>query len=143
MAIVRWRPISNMLSQWPDLWDNESWQQGLMSTGQRELDVYETEDSVVVRANVAGVQEDDIDLTFEKGVLWIKAERTEEESGDKKHYSKSSWSYSYKVAVPGTIDYKTEPKAEVEDGVVTVTFKKAESSKPKKLKVTRAAKKNS
>lgn len=125
-----------MLSQWPDLWDDEFMPS--LPTGGNNLDVYETEDKVVVRANVAGVSEDDIDLTFEKGVLWIRAEKTEEEDGgDKKHYSKSSWNYSYKVAIPGAIDMNQEPEAEVDSGVVTVSFQKSEASKPRKLAIKR------
>lgn len=135
MAIVRWTPLSRMLSQWPDYWDEDTMPS---ISGSRDLDVYETEDEVVVRANVAGVADNDIDLTFEKGVLLIQAERTEEEEDKKKkHYSKSSWSYSYKVAVPGMIDFSKEPEANIEDGVVTVTFKKSEGAKPKKLAIKR------
>lgn len=127
-----------MLSQWPDLWDEDMLTD--LSTG-RGLDVYETKDDVVVRANVAGVRENDIDITFEKGVLWIKAARVEEEdSHDKKHYSKSSWNYSYKVAVPGTLDMSHEPEAEIEDGMITVKFKKSEVMKPKKLTVKKKVK---
>lgn len=132
MALVRWSPLSRMLSQWPDVWDEDL----LNVSGTRDLDVYETEDEVVVRANIAGVAEDDVELTFEKGVLYINAEKTEEEGDkDKKHYSKSSWSYSYKVAVPGMIDFGAEPEAEIENGVVSVTFKKSEGAKPKRLTI--------
>ena len=138
MAIVRWSPISRMLSQWPDMWDEDFLP---ARSGSRDIDVYETEDEVVVRANVAGVKDEDIDLTFEKGVLLIQAERSEEEEDKKrKHYSKSSWSYSYKVAVPGMIDFSHEPEADIDDGVVTVTFKKSEGDKPKKLAVKRKKK---
>ena len=139
MSLVRWSPLSSMLNQWPDLWDDDVFPTN--SGGHNNLDVYETEAEVVVKANVAGVKEEDIDVTFEKGVLWIKASRTQEEGEeDKKHYSKSSWSYSYKVGVPGTIDHAKEPKAEIEDGVVTIVFAKAESSKPKKLQISRKSK---
>lgn len=138
MALVRWSPLSTMLSQWPDVWDDEMTPS---IAGSNNLDVYETEDEVVVKANVAGIPLEDIDLTYEKGVLWIKADKTQEESDkSKKHYSKSSWSYSYKVAVPGLIDYNQEPKAEVDDGVITVSFKKSEASKPKKLTVSKKQK---
>src|SRR5690606_8101655 len=108
----------------------------LFSNASNNLDVYETDDEVVVKANVAGVPADKIDVTFEKGVLTINAqiEETQEDKG-KKHYSKSSWNYSYRVAVPGMLDYTAEPNAEVNDGVITLTFKKAEQSKPKKLQV--------
>lgn len=136
MSLVRWNPLlSRSLSQWPDLWDDDLFN-SVVSNTTSNLDLYETDNEVVLRANVAGVAEDQIDLTFEKGVLWIKAERSEEEKDDKKkHYSKSSWNYSYKVAVPGMLDYNQEPDVRLKDGMLVVTFKKAEASKPKKLAV--------
>jgi len=123
------------LSRWPSIWDDEDLDL-MNNVASNNLDVYETEDEVVVKANVAGVPSDKIDVTFEKGVVYISAQ-AEEKAGDedKKHYSKSSWKYSYRVAVPGLLDYNQEPAAEVEDGVLTLSFKKAEQSKPKKLEV--------
>lgn len=134
MAIVRWSPfLTRSLSQWPDLWDDD------LLTGtsaNNSLDVYETENEVVVQANVAGIDEKNLDITFEKGVLWIKAEQEEkEEDQKKKYFSKSSWSYSYKVSVPGMLDHTAEPKVTLEKGMLTIVFKKAEASKPKKLSV--------
>jgi HSP20 family protein len=122
-----------MWSRWPDEWEEDLAKFFPNTNG---LDVYETENEVVVRANVAGVPKEDIDLTFEKGILWIKAERAEEaDDKSKKHYSKSSWSYSYKVAIPGMLDYNVEPAVELNSGVISLTFKKAEASKPKKLTI--------
>lgn len=133
MSLVRWNPLLGTLSRWPNMWDDELDSSPLAT---HNLDLYETEGEVVVKANVAGLKEDKIDVTFEKGVLWIKAEdQTEENDQAKKYYSKSSWSYSYKIAVPGMLDFTKEPKAEVEDGVITITFQKAEASKPKKLTI--------
>lgn len=139
MAIVRWNPLfRSSLSQWPDLWDDDL-TAPLSSPVSNNLDVYETENEVVIRANVAGVSEKDIDITFEKGVLWIKADRQEEKQDDKKkHYSSSSWSYSYKVAVPGLIDSQNEPDVDLENGMLVIRFKKAEASKPKKLTVKKS-----
>lgn len=131
MAIVRWDPLQ--LMRWPAIWDEE----GLTpSGGDNNLDVYETENEVVVRANVAGVDREKVDITFEKGVLWIQAEEETEEKEGKKYYRMATRSYSYKVAVPGNIDFKLDPEAVVENGVVRVTFKKAEEAKPKKIAVT-------
>jgi HSP20 family protein len=139
MDLVPFQPL-RMLSRWPDMWDDQDW--SLTTTGSSNLDLFETENEVVVRTNVAGVDAEDIDLTFEDGVLWIKADKVEEKEDEgKTHYAKSSWSYSYKVAIPGKVDATKEPKAEVDNGVLTVTFEKAEVSKPKKLKVTARAKK--
>lgn len=131
MTIVRWDPLQ--LMRWPAIWDEE----GVVPTagGDNNLDVYETENEVVVRANVAGVTKEKVDITFEKGVLWIQAEEETEEKEGKKYYRMATRSYSYKVAVPGNIDLKKEPVAVVENGVVRVTFIKAEEAKPKKITV--------
>lgn len=126
--------MASMLSRWPNIWDDDDFSS--LTSSRNGLDVYETDDEVVIKANVAGVPADKVDVTFEEGVLWIKAQAEEvADEKQKKHYSKSSWDYSYKVAVPGLIDLNHEPDAEVDHGVVTVTFKKAEASKPKKLNV--------
>lgn len=138
MSLVRFSPLSRALSQWPDLWDDD-FIGASMPTYTNNLDVYETEDDVVVKANVAGVSEDNIDLTFEKGVLWIKAEANQEDTNDnKKHYSKSNWSYSYKIAVPGMLDFSVEPDAKVKDGIVSITFKKSAATKPRKLTIKKS-----
>lgn len=138
MAIVKWDPFrwpGRSLWDWPDVWDEE-----LPMVVDRGLDVYETEDSVVVKASVAGVDPAKVEVTFEKGVLWIRAAEEEEERKGKKYYSKTSRSYNYKVAVPGNIDVSREPTAEVENGVVNVTFAKAEEAKPKKIAVRKKGK---
>lgn len=138
MSLVRWNPALSRLSRWPSIWDDDDFSSlgSLMNNSSSNLDVYETDDEVVIKANIAGVDEKDVDITFEKGVLWIKADKTtQEDDKDKKHYSQSSWSYSYKVAVPGTLDLTKEPSAEIENGVVEVVFQKAEVSKPKKLTI--------
>lgn len=137
MSIIRWSPFLNQaLNQWPDLWDDAV--NSISNAASNNLDVFETENEVTVRANVAGVAEKDIDITFEKGILFVKAQRVEEETDNqKKHYSKSSWSYSYKVAVPGMLDSASEPNVELNDGMLIITFKKSPLSKPKKLNISK------
>lgn len=132
MSIVRYNPLSAMLSRWPDIWDEDLFDGATTSN----LNVYETKNEVVVEANVAGVANEDVDITFEKGVLWIQAKKkSEEKSDDRKYYSRSTFSYSYKVAVPGEIDLSKEPEVTVKNGVLRVEFKKSELAQPKKLKI--------
>src|SRR3989339_465398 len=123
MAIIRWDPMSS-LTRWPNIWDEEDWG---VSPSADNLDVYETQDEVVVKASVAGVDPEKVDITFEKGVLTISA-REEEEKEGKKYYRKSSRTYSYRVAVPGNIDLAREPDAKITHGIVSVSFKKAEEA---------------
>ncbi len=132
MSIVRYSPLSAMLSRWPDIWDEDLFD----GVSHSNLNVYEAKNTVVVEANVAGVANEDVDITFEKGVLWIQAKKKQEEQDEeRKYYSRSSFSYSYKVAVPGEIDLSQEPEVTVNSGVLRVEFRKSELAQPKKLKV--------
>ncbi len=132
--------ISPFLSRWPNIWDDEDFSSLMpgVNTAGNNLEVYETKDEVVVKANVAGINTDDVDITFEKGVLFIQAaHKVEQKDENKRYFSRLSTSYSYKVAVPGDIDHSAEPSAEVDNGIITITFKKAEQAKPKKLTITK------
>lgn len=99
------------------------------------LNVYEDKNAVFVEAALPGISHDDeIEVTFDQGVLWIKAERKEEKGDkDKKYYRKAKRSFSYHVSVPGNIDLKQEPRASFSDGLIRITFSKLEESVPKKI----------
>lgn len=132
--IVPFRSMLPSLNRWPSFWDDD--ELSLFPTIDHGVDVFETENEVVVKANVAGVTTDDIDVTFEKGVLWVQAKASKSEDDDQnKYYSKSSWSYSYKIGVPGMIDHSQEPEVTLNNGILEVIFAKSEASKPKKLNV--------
>lgn len=142
MAIIRWEPFRLFPRwwRWPSLWEEEEeWPEVPVTT--RGLDVYETEDEVVVKAVVPGVDPKKVDVTYQDGRLWIKGEVEEEEKG-RKYYRKSSRSFDYALDVPN-IDPASEPKsAVVEDGVLTVTFTKAKpKERAKKIEVKVKAKK--
>lgn len=132
MSLVKHDPFAlRAFWGWPSIWDDEDF---TVSMGDA-LDVFETENEVVVRASVAGVDPEKVDITFEKGILWIRGQQTEEEKEGKKFYKQSNRSYSYKVAVPGNVDLKDEPEAKIKNGVVELHFKKAEEAKPRKIAV--------
>ena len=130
MTIIRWDPTRALL-RWPNVWDDDDF----MPNSSDNLDVYETESEVVVKASIAGVDQEKVEISYEKGILTITAAEEEEKTEGKKYYKKSSRSYSYRVAVPGNIDMKKEPEAHVKNGIVSVTFQKAEEEKPKKITV--------
>ena len=86
-----------------------------------------------------GLDSDDIEVTYHKGQLWLRGEKKEEvESKKKKYYRYSSNSFSYRLAVPGDIDEKSEPDAEYKNGVMKVTFKKLAEAQPKKIQVKKS-----
>ena len=134
MAIVRWDPfaLTPRWGNWP--FDDDEWQ-GLMasSTGD-SLEMYEEGDSIIVKANVAGVKPEEVDVQFKDGRLWIRAQASEEKKEGKKFYRKAVRAYSYTVDVPYA-DERHEPTADIEKGILTLTFKRAAEAKPKKIAV--------
>lgn len=99
------------------------------------LTVSEDDKKIYVSAAVPGVDPDKVEITFDKGYLWIKAESENEEGDQKKYYRKATNSFSYRVAVPGELDQNIEPEANYKNGVMTVEFTKVAVNPPKKIKI--------
>ena len=115
--------------------EDEDWLTSL-PTSSSGLSVSEDDKHVYVEAHMPGLKSDDIDVTFQKGELWIQGERQEEDKDkNKKYYRLANSSYSYRIVVPGEVDDKSDPEASYKDGVMTVTFKKAAKAEPKKIAV--------
>jgi len=128
------------LSRWfyrPSLWDEmeENWPNITMTEG---LDVYEEGDQVIVKAAVPGIPADQVNVTFEDGVLRItgKSDEHEEEKNKKKVVYRLDRvaSFDYTTTLPRAVDANTLD-AQVEDGVVIVKAKVAEAAKPKQVHV--------
>jgi HSP20 family protein len=114
-------------------WDeDEDW--GVTTQTQNNLSISEDDTNVYVEAALPGVDPKHVEVTFDRGIVWIKGETNTEEKG-KKFYRKAASQFSYRVAVPGDIDMNKEPVATSKNGVMTVSFVKAPSSQPKKIMV--------
>ncbi len=109
-------------------WDEE-WENFYQPKG---LKVSDTDKDIIVEAVVAGVPAKDVEVEIEDGVLTIKAETKKEEKGKDKYHS-SSFRYYYTTALSGGEWHKA--KAEVKNGIVTVTIPKTEAARPKKITV--------
>lgn len=119
-------PFRNLLSfpTWEDEWEDFQPQRGLK--------IYATDKDIIAEAVVAGVPAENIEIEIENGVLTIKAETKEEKKG-KNEYRSSSFKYYYTTALSGGDWHKA--KAEVKNGIVTVTIPKTEEARPKKITV--------
>lgn len=137
MPIIRWDPFNfpRLFTRWPVLSDEEEWPAMTMNEG---LDVYETDNEVVVKAAVAGIPADKVEVTFEDNVLRIKAhvEETAEEKKKKKvvYRQQRVSSFDYTTTLPRAID-SNKITAEVAEGVVTVKAPIAAAAKPKRISV--------
>lgn len=101
------------------------------------LDMYETDDNVVVKTAVPGVKAEDIDVSITGDTLTIKAETKEDEEIKRENYLRRErryGSYCRSVTLPGGL--KTdEAEADYSDGILTLTLPKAEEVKPKSIEV--------
>lgn len=143
MAIVRWgnRYFPSLVpSFFDDDWPEITWPQASAPSG---LDIYETDNNVVIEAQVPGIPEDKVDVSIEGNVLTISAshEETQEEKEKKKTVYKSTRqsSFNYSTSLPRMVD-ASKADAEVENGVVTITVPKTEAEKPKRIEVKKKVK---
>ncbi len=113
--------------------DEETWANFLPTSG---LTVSEDQNNTFIEAAMPGLEGDKIEVTFDKGVLWIRGSAEEKEEDKKrKFYRKASSSFSYRIIVPGKIDESKEPDTVYKNGVIKVTFHKVPETQPKKLNV--------
>lgn len=117
--------------RFPSIWEDEDL---FMPSAGQGLTVSEDKDHLFVEAQVPGIDPDKVEVTVDKGILWIRGSSEEEEKG-KKYYRKAASSFSYHVRLPESVDPGQEPEAVAKHGVMKVTFKKTPEVQPKKISV--------
>lgn len=105
--------------------------------GQLAVDVYESEEKLVVKARTAGVNKDELDVSISDGILTISGTLS---SGDEAeatnwHIQECYWGeFSRTLALPLAVK-EDEVEAVLKDGVLTITFNKVKSEQAKKIQV--------
>lgn len=101
------------------------------------LDVIDRDNEIVVRAEVPGIDKNDLDISLTDNLLTIKGQSSsekKEEKGDFYRREISSSSFSRSVTLPGTVD-ASKANAALKDGVLEITLPKVESSKRRNITV--------
>jgi HSP20 family protein len=143
--LVRWEPKREMMSlrdAMDRLFEDAFMRPGWFapSWGAAEVlpvDVYETDDQLVVKATVPGVNPDEIEVTITGDLLTIKGEFKQEEKIEKPNYLRQErrfGSFSRQVGLPAGANVE-QAKATFENGVLTLEMPKAEAAKAKTVKV--------
>lgn len=97
------------------------------------VSVSEDEKSVYVEAALPGITPEEIEMSYDRGMLSIKADKKEETSDKKKKfYRKAHRSFFYQVAVPGTFDETKTPEAICKNGILKIVFAKSKNAPAKK-----------
>ncbi len=133
-----WRELSRVQEEMGRILGDER----LVWTGESvgwspNVDIYEDEEGVSLRFELAGVEPKDVDIRFENGVLTLRGERKLEREEKRENYHRVEQSYgtfTRSFSLPGTIDAE-KIKAESKNGVLTVHLPKKPEAKPKSIQV--------
>ncbi|MBD3182437.1 Hsp20 family protein [Candidatus Poribacteria bacterium] len=101
------------------------------------VDVSEKDEEVIVTAEIPGVDQEDLEITFTRDVLTIKGEKKEEEETREDEYHRAERCYGCfqrSISLPAGIEGE-KAKAKYKDGVLRITLPKSEKTKQKKIKV--------
>ena len=145
MAIVRWEPSRGLATA---QWDFDRLFRGAFSPQVSEtelstrawappVDIYETEDAIVLKAELPGVDAKDVEVRVEDNTLYLKGERKFEKEVKEQNYhrvERSYGSFARSFSLPNSIS-ADKVKAEFKDGLLTLTMPKREEAKPKTIKI--------
>jgi HSP20 family protein len=102
-----------------------------------EVDIYETENELVVKADLPDVNPQDLDIRVENNILTIRGERKFDKKVNEDNYLRIERSYgSFSRSFSLANSVKSEAiKADYQNGVLTLSIPKREEAKPKQIKV--------
>lgn len=107
--------------------------------GQLAVDVYETADKLVVKARTAGISKSDLDVSIADNILTISGVLSggEDEQTTRWHIQECYWGeFSRMIALPVQVrEDENSVKAELKDGVLTITFDKEKVEAPKRIAI--------
>jgi HSP20 family protein len=101
------------------------------------IDMFEEKDDIVVKAEIPGMDKDNIEVNLTDQTLTIKGEKKKEEEVKKENYYRSERSYGSSVrTLPLPIDvHGDKVKATFKNGLLEVRLPKTEAAKAKEIKV--------
>ena len=145
MALVKYNPLRELrgMQEQMNRLLNISWNHDLAGEDIKEgiwqpaVDIYETENDLVFKADLPEVDQKDIDVRVENQTLTISGQRKFEKTESNKGYHRIERSYGNfqrSFAVPNTFDTE-KIAASFKNGVLSVTLPKKEAAKPRQVKV--------
>jgi HSP20 family protein len=144
MALARWEPFEGLASlrrEMDRLFENffESGPRGLgnLSAWEPAVEVADTKDTVVVKAQVPGIPKDNIQVHVTDDSITLKGEMKEEEKKEEKNYTRREFRYgafSRTIALPAAVQ-ADKATAQLKDGVLEITIPKSEKAKMKEIPI--------
>ena len=145
MAITRWDPFRDVLALQNRM--NSLFQEYNRAQGEGDalttaafvppVDIYEDEHKIVLKLEVPGMNESDLDIQLENNVLTVRGERKfeKEEKEENFHRIERRYGSFYRAfTIPNTVN-QDSVKADYDAGVLRIQLEKRAEAKPKQIKV--------
>jgi len=145
MAILRWEPVRDPLAgqrefdrlfreAFPAFFGGS---EPSTRTWAPPVDIYENADNIVLKAELPGIDPQDVDIRVEENTLYLKGERRFEKEVKEESYhrvERTYGSFARSFSLPSSIA-ADKVVAEYKDGVLTLTLPKREEAKPTTIKI--------
>ena len=146
MALIRWDPFRDLLSLQDrmnrlfeeSMTRNKVFEEAL-TTGvwSPVVDIYDTDTSVILKAEPPGMTKDDIMIEINENNLILKGERKFQKDIKEENYhriERSYGSFSRSFTLPDTVD-RERVSASFKDGILEITIPKIEGARPKQIEI--------
>lgn len=141
--LIIWRPLQELKKEmdrlfqeffgktwFPERWESVEWMPA--------VDVSETENEIIVKADLPGVKPEDIEISLSENILTIKGEKKREEEEKKENFYRVEryyGSFMRSISLPCDID-EEKIQATYKDGVLKIVLPKKPEEKKRVIKVT-------
>jgi HSP20 family protein len=145
MAVVKWDPFRDLISIQDRM--NKLFEQTLSRSRAEEgiaattwtpaVDIYETPETIVMKAELPGLTRDDLDIQIRDNTLTLRGERRFAKDVQEENYlriERAYGSFQRSFTLPTSIQQENV-RAVFKDGVLELTLPKAEGAKPKKIAI--------
>jgi HSP20 family protein len=145
MTVVRWDPFRDLITLQDRM--NRLFDESMRGARPADesttswspaVDIYETENEIVLKAELPEVNQKDIDIQIENSTLTIQGERKPDTTIKQENYhriERATGRFNRSFTLPSLVDQE-KIKAEYKDGVLRIELPKREERKPKQIKVT-------
>lgn len=144
MELVRWEPFAgfgSLRSVFNDLFDGNDysqWMQPNKSKWYPAMDVLESKDSYLVRAELPGMKKEDIKVEVKDGTLVLSGESKSEkpaEGVEYRHVERVTSKFWRSLSLPETVE-QDGIEATYKDGILEIRVPKAEEAKPRQIEIS-------
>jgi HSP20 family protein len=140
MTIMRWKPLNRMdiSDYFRPFFDDMGTQEDLaLSPINPSIDIYETDDLIVVNAELPGMEKKDVQITVTDNVLTIKGEKKLDEEIKKEKYhriERAYGSFSRSFSLTDSVDSE-QVKANFKNGILEIKIPRKHQKKAKEISI--------